>query len=424
MSKHDNQTKTEDGASMHAYERSRRDADCGVSQEAQKGQGANPCNTAPPKYTLIEVFNQGIDSLYLSYSGALSKERNDELERLKLLAQSSSIEEKACAYMHLCDMDFVVQRMGYKQYSYVIRNSLFRIRIASMKAPNLPVAYVEISSELLNVSGFESALAISDSIVAELVGEPRFPKISRIDICADFSCPVDWSTFKENQWVCRSKKKQTFHENGVLTGFMFGAGGEISARLYDKTQEIVASKKDFFKDIWRESGWSGENKIWRLEFQLRQSVVKELGLLEPHTFMENINSVWAYGTQKWLKLRHDNGDKNPSRWPLEPVWTDLSQVRFNLNEAKPARRLSAESVPSREWLIINTLGSLTSYMATRGLHDPIEALNCFLEDADEFFRENQLRDFSSAQKYIEAKIEEKTTKYCLVSQRAKEQGDE
>jgi hypothetical protein len=37
MSKQHNQTKTEDAASMHAYERSRRDADCGVSQEDQKG---------------------------------------------------------------------------------------------------------------------------------------------------------------------------------------------------------------------------------------------------------------------------------------------------------------------------------------------------------------------------------------------------
>ncbi|MFP3354916.1 hypothetical protein R0K04_26565, partial [Pseudoalteromonas sp. SIMBA_153] len=83
---------------------------------------------------------------------------------------------------------------------------------------------------------------------------------------------------------CRSGRKAVDHDRDKLTGFTFGAGGEFSARLYDKTEEIKNSKKDFFNDVWRESGWDGETTIWRLEFQPRQAPVKEFGLLEPNEF--------------------------------------------------------------------------------------------------------------------------------------------
>ncbi|MGM0906857.1 MAG: hypothetical protein ACQEVQ_10045 [Pseudomonadota bacterium] len=424
MSKHDKQTKTEDAASMHAYERSRRDAGCGVSQEAQNEVGASPCNTAPPKYNFITVFNQGVDSLYLSYAGSLSIARCEELASLKGSAQSSLPDEKAEAHFSLCGLDFAVERFGSKTHAYIIKNRLFRIRIASSRASSAPVAYVEISSELLTVSGFEAALGLSDSLVAELVGKPCFPRISRVDICVDFSCDIDWSFFKDNQWCCRSGRKAIYHEREKLTGFTFGAGGEFSARLYDKTEEIKNSKKDFFNDIWRESGWDGETTIWRLEFQLRQAPVKEFGLLEPNEFMDNINAVWEYAAGKWLNLRYDNGDKNRSRWPLALVWEDLASVRFNLKNPPPAKRLSVESVPNREWLIIYNLGGLTSYMAANGIDDIEHAFNRFMADADEFFKETRRQDFSSALDYIDAKLEEKRTRFCMPRKHGKEQGDE
>ena len=63
------------------------------------------------------------------------------------------------------------------------------------------------SSQLLNVSGVETAMALSDSLVAELVGEPCFPKVSRADVFADFVSATDWADIKNEQWCCRSSKK-------------------------------------------------------------------------------------------------------------------------------------------------------------------------------------------------------------------------
>ena len=413
MSKHDNQTKTEDAASMHAYERSRRDADCGVSQEAQKGQGAYPCNTAPPKYNSLEVVNLGIDSLYLSYSGSLPITRCRQLELLKTQAQSYDPTDQGNARVELGGMTFRVFKHGRSPHAYLLGNNLFSIRVASSTANSVPVAYVEISSELLNLNGVESALAISDSLVAELVGEACFSKVSRADIFVDFVSRVDWNAVDNEQWACRSSRKGDYYDTQQLTGSTFGQGGDLSARLYNKTIEIESSKKAFFRDIWLANGWDSSSPVWRLEFQLRTIPLREFGISEPISLLEQLNGIWRYCTEKWLTLRTNNGDVNRSRWPLADIWQAIIEVDIGAQKQRPLRRVKVETTPTRDWLVIYLLGGLTSYMAANGHSDIEHAFNRFIHDADEYFTEHKRYGFSRVNEYVEARVAEKSTRFCM-----------
>lgn len=415
MSKKDTKLDTEDGANLHAYERSRRDAICAVSQQPDASKGATSCNTAPPKYNSPQVVNQGIDSLYLSYSGCLPLARCKQLDNLKALAQSYDPLDKSDAKLELGEMVFKVHKQGRNPYAYLISNALFIIRVASSTANTVPVAYVEISSQLLNVRGVEHAMAISDSIVAELVGEPCFPKVSRADIFVDFVSVTDWADVKNEQWCCRSTKKNDYYDKHQLTGYSFGQGGDVSARLYDKTVEIEHTQKAFFKDIWLANGWDGLSPVWRIEFQLRQKPIKEFGLSEPVELLEELNGVWRYCTEKWLNLRKDNGDKNRSRWPLAEIWAELIELEFGQEKRLPMKRVKSETVPSRNWLVMYTLGGLTSYMAANG-HDDLEhAFNRFVDDADEYFNEFKRYGFDKVKDYVDAKVAEKLTRFCKLS---------
>lgn len=220
-----------------------------------------------------------------------------------------------------------------------------------------------------------------------------------------------------------SEFRNDYYDKRQLTGYSFGQGGDVSARLYDKTIEIEHTQKAFFKDIWLELGWDGLSPVWRIEFQLRQKPIKEFGLSEPIQLLEELNGVWRYCTEKWLNLRKDNGDKNRSRWPLAKIWAEMIELDLGQEKRLPTKRIKSETVPSRDWLLMYTLGGLTSYMAANG-HDNIEhAFNRFMDDADEYFCEYKRYGFESVKDYVMAKVSEKLTRFCKLQDRM-EQGDD
>ena len=65
------------------------------------------------------------------------------------------------------------------------------------------------------------------------------------------------------------------------------------ARIYNKTIEIPKSGKIWFKDIWKENGWNGEKTVWRIEFQLKRGVLKELQIDLVEDLFEKEDELWA-----------------------------------------------------------------------------------------------------------------------------------
>jgi hypothetical protein len=81
------------------------------------------------------------------------------------------------------------------------------------------------------------------------------------------------------------------------------------ARIYNKTEEIKTTGKDWFKTAWFENGWDGKKDVWRIEFQLRREALKELGIDKVEDIKGNEERLWNYLTNNWLKMNDPKWEK-------------------------------------------------------------------------------------------------------------------
>jgi hypothetical protein len=350
-------------------------------------QGAPPSNTAPPNCNYgSRLVRCGVDSLYVSHKGVLTEDRDFELRKLKLAAQSYDSEEKASASLRLLDHHFEVKDKGRGRFPFVLADNWFEIQVSSSVSNSLPLAQTKVSSEVLSYSGLDSATTKLRGIVQQL-GVYEEETISRVDLCVDFLTDFDFSSADRKAWVCRSSKFSSYYDGDRCSGFSFGLGGSVSARLYDKTLEIDLSRKTWLYEIWAKHEWQGEYPVWRLEFQFRRAVLREMGVNSIADLKQKLDGLWHYGCSEWLRLTIPSStDDTKSRWQNHPVWKMLVEANFETKKPVPLTRTRKERVPSDERLFVQGLGVLSSYMAKYGIMDVATAIPSLFEDARAYFR--------------------------------------
>lgn len=383
-------------------------ASCDVSASP----GAPPSNTAPANYIGQStcIFLTGIDSLYLSWTGTLHKEVEEQLSDLKELAQSSNPKDQAQAVLYLLDHRFEVLDKGRGRFPFVLKDNWFDIQVSRVQSTSMPMALVQISSELLSNSGYALAVEKLEALLSK-IGQIGEQKISRLDICADFYAEHDLEKIPSDAWVRKSAGLH-YHFDGLkFTGISFGSGGAISARLYDKSIEIQKSNKVYFYPLWSVKGWQGELPIWRLEFQFRREALRELGVLQTSNLGELLDGLWQYGCQEWLKLAIPSAsDSARTRWPDHPLWTDLKKARFGGKDLSPLNRTRKERLPSHEFMFVNGLGAITSFMASEGIESLSEAMKAYVRTAQTYHQTRYSSGHSLAN-YVTAKVEQKIRKF-------------
>lgn len=206
--------------------------------------GAPPSNTAPANCIDDQntILRSVVDSLYLSFKGSLFEEIEQKLIELKALGQSDNPSEVASAVLMLEDHRFEVLGRGAKNFPYILKDGVFNIQLSKVSSEKLPLAYVQIMSEALTLSGLIPVVRKLKDIL-RLLGTFSVVNVSRVDVCCDFTTPVQFSDIPQVGWISRSSKRHNYFESGVFSGFVFGQGSPMSARLYDKTLEIKVSKK-------------------------------------------------------------------------------------------------------------------------------------------------------------------------------------
>lgn len=414
MSKNEPKPTTVDAAKRFA---SQKETALGVESLLPHLEGAPPSNTAPPKYQNTEIIRTGIDSLYLSFHGSARLSLLSRLQELKEIAKSTRCrDERTPPALHLAGIEFIVKPKGQSIYPFVLFNNHFVIRVAGEASSNAPPVYMQISSELLTMYGYDEALEMSRKIAGQIVADCNQGTISRVDLCCDFTTDLDWLSVDPIAWVCRSNKRSEYREANELTGYVFGKSGDVLARLYDKTREIELSEKSFFKEIWKLRGWNEEQTVWRLEYQIRQAFLKDIASTNPDIFIDKMNSAWHYLTSNWLSLRLISlNDGNSSRWPFHSDWKVLCDARFNHLGIEDIRRARFEVLPSDYSIFTGALGYLTSFMVKHEHHTLTQALAAFYDAAEEHFKIDDKRHETFAH-YVQTKLAEKRIKFVKLKQ--------
>lgn len=383
------------------------EAACGV-----RAAGAPPSITAPAN--CIRPYRHGVDSLYLSFPGAIEPALAIYLQECKQQAQSSNEHVIAVASVGVGEHRFVVLPRGRGRFAFVLEDNWFSIQLSNASAGQLPLAVVQIRSEYLTAVGPEEAVSVITKLIDGVGQVAGPPKISRIDLYADFGTDHDLTTLPGNNWVKRSKKRSIHEESDQVTGISFGGGNEVSARLYDKTREILKSGKDYLKPLWALEGWEEGGQVWRMEFQIRREGLPVAMLGSADEAIGLCGSLWRYLCTEWLRLAvPSDSDDTRSRWPTHPLWEDLSRLWDIDPESPPLTRVPKSRPPTDDYLFRAGIAGLTSFMAREGIADFGQGLGEFLH-ALEVYYDNPARQFPEGlQDYALRKAKLKARRYNL-----------
>lgn len=320
------------------------------------------------------ILRFGLDSLYLSYPGQLSEASAEMLDAKRQAAVSREDRIKAQAQIILCDHVFEVRPNGRGVFRYILSGASYRIELSATTSQKAPLAYCKIASQCLTHLGVEEAVKQLEAIVAELGTIDGIASVSRADLFTDFLYPPGIRDWTQDQWVTRADLVSTHFDKRRASGWSIAPGGDISARLYDKTIEIEKSEKEYLKPLWHQQGWEPPQAVYRLEFQLMHACLVQLQSGIYPALIERLGGIWAYCARDWLRLTTPNpSDDTRSRWPTHPLWLDLQAVPWK-EGIKPERiSLGTGSAPSDEYLTRAYISVLSSLMAAKQIRDPEEA---------------------------------------------------
>lgn len=370
--------------------------------------GASLSNTAPAKYIQnqnIKPLRCAVDSLYLSYRGNIYPKIETILLEFKEFAQLNDSASKSKAFLTLNGHKFQIMPKGAGRFSFVLKDNWFTIQLSSGKSFSMPLAYIQISSELLTFTPLDEVLKHLDEIIHQLGTVKGLPSVSRLDLCMDFVPKFDIEGIDIKQWKTRASQIDRFHQHKRPSGWRIGKGA-VMARLYNKTLEIQKSQKFYLQPLWENQGWGGKKDVWRIEFQMKREFLSKVKLRHPDQIEELSPRLWKYATSNWLQLVTPTNDTNESRWPVSDEWKEIAQSCTS-TECQSVKVVSKKRVPDDRYLFLNGIAAFSSFMAREGITDLSEALGEFLHQAEEF----HMASNTNMETYLIEKAKEKSLRY-------------
>jgi hypothetical protein len=364
-------------------------------------QGASPSNTAPHNSIWTDdvvLLRSGVDTLQLSFRGELFEESEIQLRELKGIAQAESRGEQAYAQWELCGELFSVLSRGSGRFPYTLISPSYRLSLSDGKG-SMPLAFVQIQSEVLTKSGVESCIEAITGIISKVASTSDSHSISRIDICLDFATNYDMESISRHDWVTRAKRISQYVEGNAFTGWSLGLKGAVACRLYDKTAEILVSGKPYMRELWMDCGWDGSCPVWRLEFEVKREALVQFDVASLAT-RRLCAGLWDHLTHSWLRLAiPSESDVTRSRWETHPLWRRLQTVDFGALDTPSLQRVQKSSSPGHRWMFGSGGSGISAFMAAEGIDDFLEGCKqygiAYLEYRDQFseFRGTSSEEF-------------------------------
>jgi hypothetical protein len=260
---------------------------------------------------------------------------------------------------------------GKKGYSFLLETEDFTVKVAYEHMTTWPGLYVELRSFFLHTheGGAQGAIEASlgwvrDHLLADQDGRTIHTLCSFDTVTPSrFDLHIDWQggfapTFDSGEVERfvkpRRVKWHPFFEGNRCTGYRFGSGDPILARLYNKSTERRARHDEGYFALLAARdplAFDPHEDVWRLEFQVRREgmtsfrltpdtgeetsqdidaqIEAELSAEEvPHlaTFPKlfaHREALFQHLTAHWLRLTTPGKGKVRSRWPTDPTWEAL-----------------------------------------------------------------------------------------------------
>jgi len=295
-----------------------------------------------------------------------------DLDRKKLTAQNSKTAldttDIGREFMHLAsgkppNYRFHLQFLEYHLYIAI-----------SKEYGSSPNVYVSFNAAALWHVKLPGLLELLEFDLANFGGTMERIQPSRVDLCADFRLdgPLSYP-FLEQHRIARSRKTETYMDGTTLETFYCGSpGAPLRLRIYDKSKEIIKSNKQWFGAIWNTDDL---NNIWRVEFQIRRSVLHQYRIRDLAGLWETIGSVWAYLTTEWFSLRLPDNDKAERR-TVHPWWQAVKECGPLFGADNGARRsFDSDEVQTINEILPHVIGRMITIAVLSGVKNRIKSIH-------------------------------------------------
>lgn len=304
----------------------------------------------------LTICSAGVDSLYVSFAGAVDVRLLGHLEELRLQAQADG----APVSLPAGERRMIVHANGSGHYRYWLQCPDFQVLVAQGR--KLPPVYMKLSSAYLHQLGPMAALRDAETLVrATLTGQLGPSQASRVDVYADFQHWVP-NELDFRRVVTRARRSaqhfdtvRAYFDGQRFTGYQFGRD-QLVARLYDKGREAAESGKEgWMREVWGPR-LDPAAPVWRLEFQLRREAIATFNVRTAEEAIACRQDFWRYCTQEWL---------------------ELSRVSIGLRENGLIRRRIRDAQEGR--LVAGATGYFTSLAAVHDVREMDAALELLEE---------------------------------------------
>lgn len=308
----------------------------------------------------------GVDALYLSGRGSLPASLLDRLEVARLIATDSGNAQPFA----MGGYDWQLQPFGLLKYRYRLEHPAAVVGLTASE--HLPPVRVQARAEALHSVG---AAGVVDWVRGWLanIDAPLVLGVSRIDLHSDWQ---GWDPTGDDRrrFICRAQALATYEANGELSGFLFGnrKTGSMTARIYDKTNEIAGNGHDWWITLWGDR-LNPDRPVVRVEFEFSRDLLREMQLSDPDDVLAATGGLWAYASQQWLSYRDPSDHHEPSRWPLSPQWVAVQQSSLD-DGSLPRARIDEDRAKGGLRLLMPLLnGCVVSFAALIGVNTIAEA---------------------------------------------------
>lgn len=289
----------------------------------------------------------GIDSLVVSMQIEwLTEDLFAKLAELKRAAKSQHQEQPGVIDpgYGAAPWLFSVLQSGTDGYEWVLQGREMTMKIGNWtELKQRPSVVSDIRSETLWAHGPDLCIQRLHDLITAKHGKIVALKPSRVDLCVDLLMrELDWVPSMIDGFVTRARDIDPHYQHRALSGFSIGKGA-VSARLYDKPREIVTKSKKFWMyDIWRIGSVAEDHRVIRVEFQIRREALKQMGIETYPDLKERMPSIWAYLTQKWLRVAEDAAVHHTQQI-IRPWWPIVESGFTGAQQATPIVREKAIS---------------------------------------------------------------------------------
>ena len=257
--------------------------------------------------------------------------------------------------------EFLLMPNGTKSgYPFLIENDSFSVQFGEFNKPNFYVTYRSFAlwqygAAKLNQRFMDWAASLGMSAFLP-------ERLSRVDFTFDYQ--IDAIDFDEDSFVSLATKDNQHRKNRTVQTFRFGEG-ELVLRMYNKVDEIQEkSAKTWFFDLW-----GCEEKVWRIEWQVRKEWLRRFGIRTFTDLEERQGDLLRVLANDHTTLRIPNDDTNRSRWPIHPLWQDLQAHISTMEGLGVVRELDQAALLEERMarIVISVYGYLKRVGAIKGI---------------------------------------------------------